>query len=166
MNPVTLPLFDEFMEIFEKCEILNWEAKHFWGKIKSNAPSKTLEDRNKMYKGLSILVNIGYLEVNKNDSSTKLHRYIETKLLKELRSDLKNKKLVSCFSKKKTELLFLIDIKKDNINFLNSLCRENKELEYILNDYILEIEFEIGKTELNIKLMESIEKRQKIKTIN
>ncbi|MEN8358710.1 hypothetical protein ABFP04_08440 [Acinetobacter towneri] len=46
------------------------------------------------------------------------------------------------------------------------LCRENKELEYILNDYILEIEFEIGKTELNIKLMESIEKRQKIKTIN
>lgn len=126
MSPLALPLFDEFMEIFENCEILNWEAKHFWGKIKSNAPSKTLEDRNKMYKALSILVNIGYLEVNK-DSSTKLHRYIETKLLKKLRCDLKSKKLVSYFSKKKTELLFLIDIKKDNINFLNSLCRENKK---------------------------------------
>lgn len=161
MSRVTLPLFDEFMEIFEHYEIENWEAKYFWHQMKSNDSSKNIEDRNKMYKGLSILVNLGYLEIDKKNSSKKLYSYTETIHLKKLRKDLRNKKLASFFSIKKSELLNVIKVKENNVKFLNLLYVEKSGFENIINIYIIKIENEISNIKSNIELMGIIENQFK-----
>lgn len=50
-RPVHLPLYHEFLELFDNYEIQNWEAKQFWEKLNISQ-----NNRNEKLRGLCILV--------------------------------------------------------------------------------------------------------------
>ncbi|GAB01501.1 hypothetical protein [Acinetobacter sp. NBRC 100985] len=129
---VNLPLYNDFLKIFIEYEIVNWQAKHFWEKMKLNQHYRTKEDKRLMYVGLKILLKCEYLKVDVDQSSKKAFSYNETHRLNELRDKHKKQKLESIFSIKRAEFLNEIDDKENNIKFIESLLSDDKTLKNIL----------------------------------
>lgn len=68
---VNLPLYEDFLKIFIDNEIINWQAKHFWGKMGLNQRYRTKHSKQLMYVGLRVLLKCQYLEVDANKSTKK-----------------------------------------------------------------------------------------------
>ncbi|MCH7310547.1 hypothetical protein [Acinetobacter sp. ANC 4805] len=156
LKSVNLPLYNDFLKIFVECEIVNWQAKHFWEKIKFNQNYRTNEDKRLMYVGLKILLKCEYLEVDVNKSSKRAFSYNETPRLNELRDRYKKKKLEPIFSIKRAKFLNEIDDKENNIKFIESLILDDKTLEKYFINYREKLKNDIRNINSNIKLMDEI----------
>jgi hypothetical protein len=155
-NSVNLPLYNEFLELFDNHKILNWKAENFWEVIKLNQPNPTRKYKRQMYEGLKVLLECQYLEIDTIRSRKKAFIYSETSRLEELRSRHKNAHLEKIFSCKKASLLNDIEELESNITFINNLVSDDQTLE----KYFIEIkdllEKDIRKFKSNIKLMDGI----------
>lgn len=155
-RPIHLPLTYEFFELFDNYEIKNWQAKQFWKNLNISSDEKNKNTKSLMYSGLKILTKIGFLEVNYEISKRNSFSYTETVPLSEFRNQRKKEKLEIFFSKKKSECIYQIEDKKNNIAFLESLLSEDK----ILNQYFLkyqnDLKNDVEKIKSNLKLMERI----------
>lgn len=153
---VNLPLYDEFMDIFENHEVKNWQAKHFWLKMRVSKSSNAARFKRAMYSGIRVLVECKYLEVDLIHSTKKTFSYTETQRLNVLRNNYKKYKLESIFLEKKAELLDQINDKENNIEFLDSLLLGDETLEKYLINHKEKLMIEIKKINSNIKLMDNI----------
>ena len=50
-RPVHLPLYHEFLELFDNYEIQNWEAKQFWEKLNISQNNRNENSKRLMYSG-------------------------------------------------------------------------------------------------------------------
>lgn len=155
-RPVHLPLYHEFLELFDNYEIQNWRAKQFWEKLNINQIYRNDKTKRLMYSGLKILIRFQYLEVNHETSRKNVFSYTETPRMNELRNRTKKQKLEEIFSKKKTEFLDQIKDKENNIEFLESLLSDDKTLEKYFINHKETMENDIKNIKSNIKLMDDI----------
>ncbi|HGF3685714.1 TPA: hypothetical protein ACF344_001450, partial [Acinetobacter nosocomialis] len=102
---VHLPLYHEFLELFDNHEIQNWQAKQFWEKLNISQHNRTEKTKRLMYSGLRVLMQLQYLEVDPLTSKKNIFSYTETPRMNELRSRTKIQSLKETFSKKKTEFI-------------------------------------------------------------
>lgn len=153
---IKLPLYDEFLEIFDNHQINNWRARHFWEKIKLEDCYKTKWYKNQMYTGLKVLLECKYLEVDDEKSTKTSFSYKETPRLNELRDQYKKQKLERFFNTKKLELSGRIKDKENNINFIKSLLEDDKTLEKYFISHKEKLENDIKNINSNIKLMDNI----------
>lgn len=114
---VHLPLYHEFLELFDNHEIQNWQAKQFWEKLNISQHNRTEKTKRLMYSGLRVLMQLQYLEVDPLTSKKNTFSYTETPRMNELRSRTKIQRLKETFSKKKLNLLIKSKIKKIILNF-------------------------------------------------
>jgi hypothetical protein len=155
-NSVNLPLYNEFLELFDNYKILNWKAENFWEVIKRNQPNPTRKYKRQMYEGLKVLLECQYLEIDTIRSRKKAFIYSETPRLEELRSRHKNEQLAKIFSCKKASLLNDIEELESNITFINNLVSEDQTLEKYFIEIKELLEKDIRKFKSNIKLMDGI----------
>ena len=87
-RPVHLPLYHEFLELFDNYEIQNWEAKQFWEKLNISQNNRNEKSKRLMYSGLRVLMQLQYLEVNPSISKN-IFSYTETPRMNELRNRTK-----------------------------------------------------------------------------
>lgn len=153
---IKLPLYDEFLEIFDNYQINNWRARHFWENIKLEDCYKTKWYKSQMYAGLKVLLECKYLEVDEEKSTKTSFSYKETPRLNELRDRHKKQKLESFFNTKKLELSGRIKDKENNINFIKSLLEDDKTLEKYFISHKEKLENDIKNINSNIKLMDNI----------
>lgn len=153
---VKLPLYDEFLEIFDNHEIQNWQAKHFWKKMALTESRRTERCKQLMYRGLKVLLKCNYLEIDESRSTLNKFIYKETPRLNELRNKYKKQKLEKVFLNKKSEFLDQIKVKQNNIEFLDQLLSDDKTLEKYFIIHKKKIEKDIKNINSNIKLMEDI----------
>lgn len=155
-RPVHLPLYHEFLELFDNYEIQNWEAKQFWEKLNISQNNRNEKSKRLMYSGLRVLMQLQYLEVNPSISKKNIFSYTETPRMNELRNRTKKQKLEEIFSKKKIEFLDQIKDKENNIEFLQSLLSHDKTLEKYFINHKETMENDIKNIKSNIKLMDEI----------
>ncbi|HFD0354188.1 TPA: hypothetical protein ACF00A_000077 [Acinetobacter nosocomialis] len=153
---VHLPLYHEFLELFDNHEIQNWQAKQFWEKLNISQHNRTEKTKRLMYSGLRVLMQLQYLEVDPLTSKKNIFSYTETPRMNELRSRTKIQSLKETFSKKKTEFINQIKDKENNIEFLESLLLEDQTLEKYFISHKEKLENEIKNINSNIRLMDEI----------
>ncbi|MGO1064073.1 hypothetical protein [Acinetobacter lwoffii] len=153
---IHLPMYYEFLELFDNYEIQNWEAKQFWEKLNMSQNNRNEKSKRLMYSGLRVLMKLKYLEVNPLTSKKNIFSYTETPRMKELRNRTKKQKLEEIFSKKKTEFLDQIKDKENNIKFLQSLLSDDKTLEKYFINYEEQLKNDIKNINSNIRLMDEI----------
>lgn len=152
-----LPLYDEFMLVFRKYRIENWEAKDFVKVISSDSQNSKKKIRIQIYKALRILVRFNYLTIDKSKSTKKLFSYCEAKRLQELRVNPIRQKLTSIFEEKEHELLQQIQEKEKCIDFIKSIYTgDDIDIKNFLSDQVSKKESEINYLKLNIKAMEDM----------
>ena len=82
-----LPLGEEFLEILNFCEIVDWEAKDFWSMLET--PGLAYHERKKLrsqtYTSLHLLRKHGYLAVERANYMKKLFLYSQTEKLKNIK---------------------------------------------------------------------------------
>lgn len=155
-RPVHLPLYHEFLELFDNYEIQNWEAKQFWEKLNITQDKRNEKTKRLMYSGLKVLMYYKYLEIDPATSKKNIFSYTETPRMNELRNRTKKQKLEEIFSKKKAEFLDQIKDKENNIEFLQSLLSDDKTLEKYFINYKEQLKNDIKNINSNIKLMDDI----------
>ncbi|MFV5312352.1 hypothetical protein VXN68_09095 [Acinetobacter schindleri] len=153
---IHLPMYYEFLELFDNYEIQNWEAKQFWEKLNISQNNRNEKSKRLMYSGLRVLMQLKYLEVNPLTSKKNIFSYTETPRMNELRKRTKKQKLEEIFSKKKTEFLDQIKDKENNIEFLQSLLSDDKTLEKYFINYKEQLKNDIKNINSNIRLMDEI----------
>lgn len=152
-----LPLYDEFMLVFRKYKIENWEAKDFFKVITSDSQNSNKKIQIQIYKALKILVRFNYLSIDKSKSTKKLFSYCETKRLQELRVNPIRQKLAPIFEEKEHELLQQIQEKEKSIDFIKSIYTgDDIDIKKFLSDQVAKKENEINCLKFNIKTMEDI----------
>jgi hypothetical protein len=156
---IHLPMYYEFLELFDNYEIQNWEAKQFWEKLNISQSNRNEKSKRLMYSGLRVLMRLKYLEVNALTSKKNIFSYSETPRMNELRNRTKTQKLEEIFSKKKTEFLDQIKDKENNIEFLESLLSDDKTLEKYFINYKEQLKNDIKNINSNIRLMNEIMKK-------
>lgn len=153
---IHLPMYYEFLELFDNYEIQNWEAKQFWEKLNISQNNRNEKSKRLMYSGLRILMQLQYLEVNPLTSKKNIFSYTETPRMNDLRDRTKKRKLEDIFSKKKTEFLDQIKDKENNIEFLQSLLSDDKTLEKYFINHKEKLKNDIKNIKSNIRLMDEI----------
>lgn len=107
-----LPCREQFIQIFKKKEIKEWEAKEFWSFSDIQADSDPIFFRQRIYAGLKILHRQGFLVVKYSPNNSRLFLYSETQKLKKFRDTLFINDYENIF-KKEIEKLNL-NLEKDN----------------------------------------------------
>lgn len=155
-RPVHLPLYHEFLELFDNYEIQNWRAKQFWEKLNVNQNYRNEKSKRLMYSGLKVLMYYKYLEIDPAASKKNIFSYTETPRMNELRNRTKKQKLEKIFSEKKVKFLAQIKDKENNIDFIETLLSDNKTLEKYFINHKERLENEIKNINSNIRLMDEI----------
>lgn len=153
---VHLPLYHEFLELFDNYEIQNWQAKQFWEKLNISQNQRNEKSKRLMYSGLKVLMYYQYLEVDPATSNKNVFSYKETPRMNELRNRTKKQKLEETFAKKKSEFLDQIKDKENNIEFLQSLLSYDETLEKYFINHKEKLKNEIKNINSNIRLMDEI----------
>lgn len=93
MSNLTLPFYHEFFEILKNNEILNWRANDFVQAIFDKRKNMRDQDRQLIYRGLSILVECKYLKREKNAKNKRIYRYSEAPRLKVYKENIQQEKI-------------------------------------------------------------------------
>lgn len=93
MSKLTLPFYHEFFEILESNEILNWRANDFVQAIFEKRKNIGDQDRQLIYRGLTILVECKYLKRNKKAENNRIFRYSEAPRLKLHKENIQQEKI-------------------------------------------------------------------------
>lgn len=107
-----LPCREQFIQIFKKKEIKEWEAKEFWSFSDIQADSDPIFFRQRIYAGLKILHRQGFLVVKYSPNNSRLFLYSETQKLKKFRDTLFINDYENIFTKEREKLN--LNLEKDN----------------------------------------------------
>ncbi len=78
MHLSQMPLFDVFLPVIQENTIKHWTFNHFWLEIKLSDKERTRFNRQRMYRILRKLVELGFLEKKINYSNHRFSRFYET----------------------------------------------------------------------------------------
>ena len=107
-----LPCREQFIQIFKKKEIKEWEAKEFWSFSDIQADSDPIFFRQRIYAGLKILHRQGFLVVKYSPNNSRLFLYSETQKLQKFRDRLFINDYENIFTKEREKLK--LNLEKDN----------------------------------------------------
>ena len=111
MQLLRMPLFEIFLRIIQSNAIHNWTANDFWKHMKLSKKERHRFNRQRMYRILRKLVELGFLEKDINEHNPKFSLFRETSKINEIRtlreeeSDVSKIKLEE--AKISSEILFL-----------------------------------------------------------
>lgn len=159
MANTILPFYKEFAEIFEKHDIINWQAKDFWEKIGLQEAYDAKNRRKMLYKGLRILVKTNYLRIDPAKSTKQCFSYVETEYLVDLKKSMRVSILAQAFEQKKDELLKEQSDKRRSAFFINNLMIENYHLRKYLTPMSEDLDRDIQIINSNLQLMKMILKQ-------
>ena len=126
MHLSQMPLFDVFLPVIQENTIKRWSSNDFWLQIKLSEKERNRFNRQRMYRILRKLVELGFLEKKVNYSNHRFSRFYETEKTIELKH----------FSKSKIDLSnMVLEENKihDEITFLEKQTDENKEAVYYVD---------------------------------
>lgn len=123
MAQFILPFYKEFFLMIEKNEIFQWEAKKIIDEIvdKKIAASSI---KQKVYRGINILVQCGYLTREINPKNKRTFLYTETMKSKKYREVKINEKMKILFNTKLTDVIEKIDSKNSELFFIEKIIDE------------------------------------------
>ena len=137
MSNRSLPFYSKFFCTFEKYTIEDWDAKDFIANVLGNHLN-TAKNKQKVYQGISVLVQCGYLKkaVNPNKKSTFL--YSETDKITDYRCSKNQENIAKALNekmkvvqdsimKKHIEIDFIIELKVEYPNIADKLIFIEKE---------------------------------------
>lgn len=150
------PLADNFFEIVENNEIINWEPKDFWMKIDHSIHQNKREIQQKVYNLISFLSKNSCFEIKRSPTNRRIKIYTENAKLKIIRNKILMEKLSDVLNEKYEKILDDIRIKEQELNFIQSLSMENPSIKNILYQHQTKYEDEIKELELNIKVIKKI----------
>ena len=122
MHLSQMPLFDVFLPVIQENTIKRWSSNDFWLQIKLSEKERNRFNRQRMYRILRKLVELGFLEKKVNYSNHRFSRFYETEKTIELKH----------FSKSKIDLSnMVLEENKihDEINFLEKQTEQYFHLE-------------------------------------
>lgn len=93
MSKLFLPFCHEFFEILESNEILNWRASDFVQAIFDKRKNIGDQDRQLIYRGLTILVECKYLKREKKADNNRIYSYSEAPRLKVHKENVQQEKI-------------------------------------------------------------------------
>ncbi|WP_407480138.1 hypothetical protein [Acinetobacter baumannii] len=93
MSKLFLPFCHEFFEILESNEILNWRASDFVQAIFDKRKNMGDQDRQLIYRGLTILVECKYLKREKKADNNRIYSYSEAPRLKVHKENVQQEKI-------------------------------------------------------------------------
>lgn len=159
MANTILPFYNEFAEIFENHDIINWQAKDFWEKIGLQEAYDAKNRRKMLYKGLRILVKTKYLRIDPAKSTKQCFSYVQTEHLVHLKKSMRVSILEQAFEQKKAELLKEQSDKRRSAFFINNLMIENYYLRKYLTAMSEDLDRDIQIINSNLQLMKMILKQ-------
>lgn len=145
-----LPLGLEFLSIFEKNKIVDWQAKHFWEKMPFDGEYNKNIFKAKMYRGLNILVQHKYLEKRKSLNNKNVYLYTGTSNIEYLINYQYNKEIQIQLDKQVFDIKSNIKIHEYKLNYVNELISEKILAERHVSKYKKELHKQLF--ELNLKL--------------
>ena len=111
MQLLKMPLFEVLLPVIESNSIHNWTANDFWKQMKLTKKERHRFNRQRMYRILRKLVELGFLEKELNQHHPRFSLFKETSKINEIRflnkeeSDVSKIKLEE--SKVSSEIMFL-----------------------------------------------------------
>ncbi|WP_168419472.1 MULTISPECIES: hypothetical protein [Acinetobacter] len=86
MQLLSMPLFQVFLPIIQSNSIHNWTANDFWKRMKLSRKERHRFNRQRMYRILRKLVELGFLEKDINQQSPRFSLFRETLKINEIRN--------------------------------------------------------------------------------
>ena len=99
MSNRTLPFYSSFFNTFEKHVIDKWEAKDFITNILERHPH-TSRNKQKVYQGINVLIQCGYLKRTVNPRKKNTFLYTETEEILNYRSSKSQENIAKALNEK------------------------------------------------------------------
>ena len=151
-----LPLGLEFLSIFEKNKIVDWQAKHFWEKMPFDDEYNKNILKAKMYRGLNILVQHQYLKKRKALNNRNVYLYTGTSNIEYLINYQYNKELKIQLDQKVFDIKSNIKIHEYKLNYINELVSEKVLAERHVSKYKKELYKQLSELYLKLEVIHSI----------
>lgn len=149
-------LADDFFEIIENNEIINWESKDFWMRIDDSIHRNKSENQKNIYNLINFLSKNSCFEIKKSPTNKRINTYTENKKLRSIRNNILLEKLNDFLNEKHEYIQENIKKKKKELNFIRSLSEENPSIKNILSKHQIEYEDEIKELELKVTVIKKI----------
>lgn len=127
MHSINLPLFEKFQPLIQEHSIKDWTTNDFWNALNLSTKERNRFNRQRMYRILRKLVELGFLEKAVNHENSRFSLFNETKKINIFRSINKEKDDISKMKLEETRISFKISFlekqmeiyKKLELNFPN-----------------------------------------------
>lgn len=149
-------LADDFFEIIENNEIINWESKDFWMRIDGSIHRNKSENQKNIYNLINFLSKNSCFEIKRSPTNKRIKIYTENKKLRNIRNNILLEKLNDFLNEKHEFIQEDIKKKKKELNFIRSLSEENPSIKNILSKHQIEYEDEIKELELRVTVIQKI----------
>ena len=153
-----LPLGEEFLEILNFCEIVDWEAKDFWSMLETSGlvyhEHKKL--RSKTYASLQLLRKHGYLTVESAAYRKQLFLYSQTEKLINMRKTPAKKNKVTILVSYKEELQLKINELRSQIEYADELLVSFPELNKDILNFKSSLESQFKKHQIETNTLNSL----------
>ncbi|WP_111884412.1 hypothetical protein [Acinetobacter sp. CFCC 11171] len=123
MSNRLLPFYSKFFNTFEKHTIEKWEAKDFILNV-LDEHLRTTQNKQRIYQGINVLVNCGYLKKVINPRKKNTYLYSEAERLSDYRSTKKQENIAKALSEKMDFVQESIVKKNFEVDFINGLKDE------------------------------------------
>lgn len=154
-------LADDFFDIIENNEIINWETKDFWKKIDHSQYKDEQNLQQQIYKLISLLAKNSCFDVKRSEKNKRLKIYTENKKLKRIRNLVIQDKLNEVLEEKYNSTLEEINLKENELKFILSLLEENPSFKSILDNHHTKYKNELYILKSKINVMTDIKKHNK-----
>lgn len=157
-----LPLGFEFLSIFEKNKIVDWQAKTFWEKMPFDGEYNENIFKAKMYRGLNILVQHKYLKKRKSLNNRNVYLYTGTSNIEYLINYQYNKEIQIHLDQKVFDIKSNIVIHEYKLNYIHELISEKVLTERHVSKYKKELHKQLSELNFKLDVIRSIINQYKI----
>lgn len=122
MQTINLPLFEKFPPLIQQYSINNWTTNDFWIALPLSTKERNRFNRQRMYRILRKLVELGFLEKKVNHENSRFSLFSETKKINIFRGINNESEDLSKMRLEETRISF-------KISFLEKQIEAYKQLE-------------------------------------
>lgn len=156
MKKLTLPFYNEFFQIFENNQILNWRASDFIRVILDDSNSFYNKEKNQVYRALNILVECRYLKRERLDDNKKIYFYSETIRLKVYKEKAQFLKIKDILVRERRSIEKSLTQHRVEYNFIHDIVHKHPELEVFFEKYGMCISKRIEEMETKMVFLKSV----------
>lgn len=156
MSKLNLPFYHEFFEILESNEILNWRANDFVQAIFEKRKNMGDQDRQLIYRGLTILVECKYLKRDKKAENNRIYRYSEAPRLKVHKENIQQEKIKEFLNSEK--IIIERSLQKNKIEqiLIQDIIDKRPDFKIFLNKYDVYISKKINELKTKCEFIQGV----------